>query len=87
MDIVAENEAVVKSWSKIREEYAVPKSLYRHQADTIALVLRGEQVFSASPTGSGKTLAQLCTVLFTSGLCHLSIPFQHFQDFYLQELH
>ena len=58
---------IFDSWNAITEQYAVPKTLFKHQVDTIALLLSGENVFCGAPTGSGKTLAQLATVLFTSG--------------------
>jgi ATP-dependent helicase YprA (DUF1998 family) len=68
MDNSVVREEVQTAWVKLCEEFSVPKSLYRHQVDTIVLLLRGEHVFCGSPTGSGKTLAQLATVLFTSGV-------------------
>ena len=60
-------QEIIDSWNTITEQYAVPKTLFKHQVDTIALLLSGENVFCGAPTGSGKTLAQLATVLFTSG--------------------
>ena len=54
-------------WDQIASKYAVPKSLYQHQVDTITLILQGKHVFCGSPTGSGITLAQLSTVLFSNG--------------------
>ena len=67
MDLLTEGEVTKVNWSNICEKFPVPKSLYRHQIDTMTLLLRGENVFCGSPTGSGKTLAQLATILFTSG--------------------
>ena len=67
MDLSGKAEGTERAWAKICETYPVPKALYRHQVDTISLLLSGEHVFVGSPTGSGKTLAQLATVLFTSG--------------------
>ena len=61
------HQEILASWNTIAEQYAVPKLLYKHQLDTIALLLSGENVFCGAPTGSGKTLAQLATVLYTSG--------------------
>ena len=60
-------QVIIDSWNTINEQYNVPKTLFKHQVDTIALLLAGENVFCGAPTGSGKTLPQLATVLFTSG--------------------
>ena len=54
-ELVSESEETACNWSKIASNYAVPKSLYRHQLDTITLILKGKHVFCGSPTGSGKT--------------------------------
>ena len=72
-ELVSESEETACNWSKIASNYAVPKSLYRHQLDTITLILKGKHVFCGSPTGSGKTLAQLSTVLFTGGKTSIHI--------------
>ena len=74
MDLSAVYKDTVKLWESISLVYSsVPKSLYRHQIDTISLLLNGRHVFCSSPTGSGKTLAQLATVLFTQGIYYFSI--------------
>ena len=52
-------QVIIDSWNTINEQYNVPKTLFKHQVDTIALLLAGENVFCGAPTGSGKT--------FTSG--------------------
>ena len=67
MDFSADAESTVRLWKEIALRYAVPTSLFKHQVDTITLLMKGCHVFCSSPTGSGKTLAQLATILFTSG--------------------
>jgi hypothetical protein len=62
-----EREKIKSAWVALCQQYSVPKQLYKHQVDTILLLLGGDHVFCGSPTGSGKTLPQLATVLFTSG--------------------
>ena len=72
MDLEVESENTRATWSDICQNYAVPKTLHKQQADTITLLRKGENVFCGSPTGSGKTLAQLATVLFTSGCSRIN---------------
>ena len=72
MDLEVESENTRAAWSDICQNYAVPKTLHKQQADTITLLRKGENVFCGSPTGSGKTLAQLATVLFTSGCTRIN---------------
>ena len=61
------NQKIIDAWRDICEKFAVPKSLYKYQLDTMSLLLSGETVFCGVPTGGGKTLAQLAAVLFTPG--------------------
>ena len=58
----SEMEAIQNTWEQICDKFPVPKSLYRHQKDTIALLLRGESVFCGSPTGRAWAIIYLCTV-------------------------
>ena len=66
-------ETIRDKWIEISETFSVPKQLFDHQADTIALLLSKNNVFCGLPTGSGKTLPQLTAVLFTEGTA-LVIP-------------
>ena len=59
------NDAITASWAGICEEFSVPKTLYRHQVDTMSLLLSGEHVFCGSPTGRAEQNYLLTLTLYS----------------------
>jgi superfamily II DNA helicase RecQ len=72
-DLILERGHIRDKWSEISDTINVPKTIYDHQADTMALLLARKNVLCALPTGGGKTLAQLASVFVTGGTA-LVIP-------------
>jgi len=66
---------IVQTWTDdIVPNFSVPPTLHPWQADTISLLLSGENVALCVPTGSGKTLPQLTASLFFADGVAIVIP-------------